>query len=160
MGSRWIFFAAGLLTLLILLIVIVRNYSVTQRSVTTQHFLTITSAQTGQAHAFQIEIADTPEKRNEGLMRRTSLGKSNGMLFTYDEPQLMAFWMKDTLIPLDLILIREGKIVEIIPYMQPCAAGTECQTYPSTNEADTALEINAGLGAQFHFSPGDVVQTN
>ena len=56
---------------------------------------------------YKVEIADTPEKQEKGLMGRKSLPENQGMLFIYDEPQDLSYWMKDTLISLDIIFIDD-----------------------------------------------------
>ena len=65
-------------------------------------------------HHFTVEVAATPEEQEKGLMFRRSLAGDRGMIFPYDPPQEVAFWMKNTLIPLDIIYIRsDGTIVRI-----------------------------------------------
>lgn len=66
------------------------------------------------SHEFLVEIVSTPEARAKGLMHRTSLPQNQGMLFIFEEPQKMAFWMKDTLIPLDIgYFSPDGTLKEI-----------------------------------------------
>ena len=66
--------------------------------------LTIQSG--AKAHGFVVEVARTPEQQERGLMFRQSLGDNQGMIFPYDPPVPASFWMKNTLIPLDMIFIR------------------------------------------------------
>lgn len=69
---------------------------------------------------FSVEIADTPETRARGLMFRRSLPEQGGMLFIYEHPQSVSFWMRNTLIPLDLIFIDEtGAVRHIHPQARP-----------------------------------------
>jgi uncharacterized protein len=69
--------------------------------------LAITTA-SGQTHRFIVEVARTPEEQARGLMERQSLAPDRGMLFPYQSPQPVSFWMKNTLIPLDMIFIAPG----------------------------------------------------
>ena len=88
------------------------------------------------------EVAATPEARERGLMGRRSLGADRGMLFVFPSPVHGGFWMKDTLIPLDIAFISHGVISEIdsmVPCRVPnCPLTTPAQAY------DMALEVNPG----------------
>src|SRR5215212_9431253 len=80
--------------------------------------LTIVNS-SGERVPVQVEIADTPEERQTGLMGRSALAENAGMLFVFEQEQILAFWMKDTLIPLSIAYIdAEGRIVDIQD-MQP-----------------------------------------
>ena len=68
---------------------------------------------------FNVEIADTPETREKGLMDIKELPKDQGMLFVWDEPQEIDMWMKDTLIPLDIVFINEDFEVTSVQQGQP-----------------------------------------
>ena len=82
-------------------------------------------------HNFTVEVARTPDEQAKGLMGRTSLPKEGGMLFPFDPPKIATFWMKNTLIPLDMIFIRaDGTIDRIaentVPEsLAPVASGGE-----------------------------------
>lgn len=91
-----------------------------------------------------ILVADTAEERQRGLSRRTDLGPFDGMLFVFESAGVWPFWMKDTLIPLDLVpLGTAGELTSPIP-MQPCPAGATCPTYPPEFAYTRALEFPAG----------------
>ncbi|MBF0548985.1 MAG: DUF192 domain-containing protein [Deltaproteobacteria bacterium] len=95
--------------------------------------------------AFLSETADTPEKKVRGLMFRKELAKGAGMLFIYPEDEELTFWMKNTLIPLDIIFFSQDmRVVGILHNLPPCKTDP-CPNYQSPAPAKYALEINAGL---------------
>ncbi len=105
----------------------------------------------GSVAAFGIEIADTPALREMGLMNRDALPAGAGMLFVYDRPGHPRFWMKNTLIPLDMIFAdAAGRITRIRHDAQPLdltpVDGGEGVVY--------VLEINGGLAARLGIAPG------
>jgi uncharacterized membrane protein (UPF0127 family) len=81
-----------------------------------------------QEYCFSIEIADTFASRQQGLMNRSSLQQDAGMLFVFDTPGSYGFWMKNTLIPLDIIWMDENFVVVDTATMTPCTADP-CPTY-------------------------------
>ncbi len=89
-----------------------------------------------------VEVADTNEKRERGLMGRTSLGDNAGMIFIFGEEHTLSFWMKDTLIPLDIGYFDKNKVLIDIQTMQP-ASPMEVQpkAYPSKRPAQYAIEM-------------------
>lgn len=107
---------------------------------------------------FKVEIAQTAEEKRRGLMFRENLAQDAGMIFVYDQPQISNFWMRSTLIPLDMIAIDEDEnIVNIVKNAQPCEEGSFCKLYPTNVPAKYVLEINGGLSDQFGFAVGDEV---
>ena len=114
--------------------------------------LTIEAA-TG-THRFDVELAVLPEQRAQGLMFRDRLPADSGMLFIYPEDQMVAMWMKNTLIPLDMIFIaRDGRIVRIAERTVPGSLAT----IDSGGLARGVLEVNGGTAARLGIRPGDRV---
>jgi uncharacterized protein len=113
---------------------------------------TVTFARGVQVHA---EIVDTPETVERGLMYRGSLGSHEGMLFVFEETGFYPFWMKNTLIPLDIIWIDEGwRIVSIAESVPPCRADP-CPTYPPAGNARFVVEVPAGFARTNGVRRGD-----
>jgi uncharacterized membrane protein (UPF0127 family) len=110
-----------------------------------------------QTFSVTCDIADEPEERREGLMYRESLGDEEGMIFVYDTPQNMSFWMKNTLIPLDIIFIDTNLTViniEEADVEPPETQDNEFPLYRSAAPAKWVVEINQGLSAEKGISPG------
>lgn len=117
-----------------------------------QHIpLTITSA--SGVHRFTVEVARTPEQQERGLMFVKSLARGKGMIFPYDPPQNVAFWMKDTLIPLDIVFIRPDRTIIRIAN----AKALDETPLPSTEPVSAVLEIAGGEAAKLGIGPGDKV---
>ena len=106
-----------------------------------------------------VEYAATPEKRIAGLMNRQALDKFSGMLFIFPDEKIREFWMKDTLIPLEIIFIgTKGNINEIIT-MKPCALdASTCPIYTSKDPARFAIEVNAGFAERAKIVEGDILE--
>ena len=104
-------------------------------------------------HHFTVEIAGTPDQQERGLMFRRSLAGDRGMIFPYEPPQEVAFWMKNTLIPLDIVYIRaDGTIARITN-----AAPMDLTPLPSGEPIADVLEIRGGRAAELGIKEGDVV---
>jgi len=108
---------------------------------------------------FQLEIADDGTERSRGLMHRESMPMNQGMLFVFDFEQELNFWMKNTLIPLDIAYLNDDLEVvdvqtmipehEILPALLPF--------YTSAAPAKFALEVNAGVAEDCGITPGDTM---
>jgi DNA-binding NtrC family response regulator/uncharacterized membrane protein (UPF0127 family) len=108
--------------------------------------------------AVDLELAVTADEVASGLMFRPSLPDNRGMLFLFDQPRLPSFWMKNMLIPLDLVFLDEaGVVVDVIADVQPCAA-EPCPNYPPSSPAQAVLEINAGSATAHGIEIGTVIQ--
>ncbi len=121
-----------------------------------QHYdtasLTIDTAK-GPQH-FTVEMALTPEQQEQGLMYRRTLAANAGMLFVFPETRPQTFWMKNTLIPLDMLFIAaDGKIVDIHERAVPLSLANIVSDAPARD----VLEVNGGTVARLGIKPGDVV---
>ena len=113
---------------------------------------------TVQDTTLSVEIADTPDERAQGLMKRTSLEPNAGMLFVYPDEGRRSFWMKDTLIPLTVAFVNQSGAIVDLKQMQPL----NLTPVPSSTAAMYAIEMeqgwfaqhNIGIGAQLHGLPG------
>ena len=108
----------------------------------------------GQA-AFRVDVADDPEERGRGLMFVEEMPTMAGMLFVYERPQRATFWMRNTLIPLDMLFAGpDGTILTVhenaVPLDETTIDGGEGVAF--------VLEINGGLAARLGIEPGDVLQ--
>lgn len=114
--------------------------------------VTITSA--GKAHVFRSELARTGPEQAKGLMFRTQIGDDEGMIFLRNPPDYAAFWMRNTVIPLDIVFIGlDHKIMNIaanaVPYDET--------PLPAAGLTSAVFEINGGLAAKLGIKPGDKV---
>jgi len=102
-----------------------------------------------------VEVSDDQEEFMRGLMFRQHLPWNAGMLFAFNDEDPRTFWMKNTLIPLDMIFVdSDSKIVDIIENVPPCKQD-ECPTYPSKEPAQHVLEVNAGFVQDTGVKIGD-----
>lgn len=102
---------------------------------------------------FNVELARTEQEREKGLMYRSSLKPGSGMLFIFEKPQQLTFWMKNTYIPLTILFIDENYIITDIYDMFPLIE----KLYPSTKPCKYALEINQKI-VNGEAKPGDKVE--
>lgn len=106
-----------------------------------------------------VEYAKTSQKLNEGLMNRSSLAKNSGMFFIFPDEKYRNFWMKNTLIPLDIIFISSGGQINEIATLKPCQKDAEyCPTYNSKNPAQYVIEVNAGFSQNNKIAEGDILE--
>lgn len=104
---------------------------------------------------FAVEIADTPATQEQGLMYRKKLGAGRGMLFDFHTPQSVSFWMRNTLIPLDIIFIdADGRIVSVARNAKPMSD----DLIPSGGPVLGVLELRGGRFAEIGAQVGDQVR--
>ncbi len=104
---------------------------------------------------FKVEVADTDATREKGLMFRKALAADRGMLFDFKAPRPVAFWMKNTLIPLDMLFIAaDGRVVSIARGAVPLSE----VPIPSGGAALGVLELRGGRAAEIGAEPGDQVR--
>ena len=106
-----------------------------------------------RGHAFRVELARTDAEQQKGLMFRTAMGANEGMLFPEKTPRQVAFWMRNTILPLDIVFIGPDRrilnIVNAIPYDET--------PLPSAGPASAVLELNAGRTRALGIKVGDKV---
>lgn len=108
----------------------------------------------GQRHRFTVELAISNAEQARGLMYRERMASDAGMLFLYDAPLIASFWMKNTILSLDLIFIeKDGTIANIYADAEPGNLTPIRAMKPVTG----VLEINAGLASKLGIHPGDRV---
>jgi uncharacterized protein len=144
-------------TLLLLFAATAAHLSVSSGAAELQHFgtseLTIISA-TGP-HRFTVEVAETPAQMEQGLMFRRTMAPDAGMLFDYKQPTMATMWMRNTLIPLDMLFVdAQGRIVNI----QERAVPQSLDVIAATAPVRAVIELNGGTVARLGIAPGDRVQ--
>ncbi|MBV1917523.1 MAG: DUF192 domain-containing protein, partial [Sphingomonadaceae bacterium] len=107
-----------------------------------------------QTHNFKVEIARSRYQQAKGMMFRTTMGESEGMLFPFDPPREASFWMKNTVIALDIIFIgADGRILNIAANAVPYSETPR----KSQGEAAAVLELVGGRAAQLGIEAGDTI---
>jgi len=104
--------------------------------------------------AIQVELANTPESRQRGLMYRTSLPPDQGMLFVFDTAEVQCFWMKNTPLPLSIAFIDSQGIITSIADMQPLSEDPHCSSVPVRR----ALEMEQGWFARYGIAAGQTIE--
>lgn len=107
-------------------------------------------------YAFAAEIANTPAKMQQGMMHRPDMADDQAMIFVYPRPQRMTFWMKNTLIPLDMLFFdARGYLQEIKHSVPPCKT-QRCPTYPSRHtHIQYVVELKGGTAQRLNLQAGD-----
>jgi uncharacterized protein len=104
-----------------------------------------------------VEIAATDPARMRGLMFRQNLAEAEGMIFVFPKVGFYPFWMKNTLIPLDMVwLDADGRVVSIAASVPPCK-GDPCPEYPPRAEALYVVELPSGFAARHSLKMGDLL---
>ena len=105
----------------------------------------------GGTARFSVEIADEVSERAQGLMNREKMASSAGMLFVYDRPEHVYFWMKDTLLPLDMVFVDGTGLVTAV---HSDAVPLDESAIDGGADVQFVLEINGGLAARLGIAPG------
>jgi uncharacterized protein len=103
-----------------------------------------------------LEVARTSEEQAIGLMYRTELASDRGMLFVFSPPRPVGFWMKNTLIPLDIVFVSNGVVKYISAKTPPCKFD-DCPSYglQTNTPIDSVIELRSGAAAELHLQVGD-----
>jgi uncharacterized membrane protein (UPF0127 family) len=110
-------------------------------------------------HTFKLELAKTQQEKAIGLSKKDMLEENTGMLFLFDKPGNLSFWMKNMKFPIDIIFIKNYHIVTIHRnVMAPKNPNDKLPTYSPKEPADTVLEVNAGLSEKYKFKEDDLVE--
>jgi uncharacterized protein len=116
--------------------------------------LPITAKATLNNQVIQLEVAQTPEQQEVGLMNRSPLPDDRGMLFLFEPPRPVIFWMKNTPSPLDMVFLLNGKVKAIAADARPCAADP-CPTYSSNDTVNQVIELRSGRAEELGLKVGD-----
>ncbi|USN53772.1 MAG: DUF192 domain-containing protein [Candidatus Nomurabacteria bacterium] len=108
-------------------------------------------------HEFLVDLAIRSETQATGLAYRDDLASDRGMLFLFTEPQRLSFWMKGMRFPLDIIWIRDQRVIAISPEVPLAPRRGILPTYAPKSPADAVLEVRAGLAKNLGISVGDTV---
>ncbi|MDZ4878183.1 MAG: hypothetical protein CLLPBCKN_007618 [Chroococcidiopsis cubana SAG 39.79] len=106
------------------------------------------------ARKIELEVARTPEQVAAGLRSRSSLPLDRGMLFVVSKPKPVKLWMKDVLVPLDIIFIRSGTVTSLVKNAPPCPRWKSCPIYDSVKPVSYVLELPAGSANRLGIQPG------
>lgn len=114
----------------------------------------------GQKKVLRLDLAVTSDQHAYGLMNRTNMGKDDGMIFIFPEAGYREFWMKNTLIDLDIAYVSAEKVVIDIQTMKAVTSvlQTNIPTYPSKGPAQFAVEMNAGWFKKNNFPVGTTMK--
>lgn len=142
-----------LLLLLILIFILVLSFIFLNYQNKKTPFATINN------HTFNLEIAKSQKDKEIGLSKYNSISNNFGMLFPFEKDGNYSFWMKNMKFPIDIIFIKDNKIIKIFsnaPY--PKSDNEQLPIYTPSEPSDTVLEINAGLSEKYKFKNGDLVE--
>ncbi|MEA5468464.1 DUF192 domain-containing protein [Spirulina sp. 06S082] len=106
----------------------------------------------------QLEVAETPEQQALGLMFRDRLPDDRGMLFSFDPPRPVGFWMKNVSIYLDMVFLQDGEIRYIAANVPPCnKPASQCPAYGPPEAIDRVIELRGGRAEELELKIGDRV---
>jgi uncharacterized protein len=110
-------------------------------------------------HRYTVEIAQTDPQRERGLMFRDQMAADHGMIFVHDAQKPLAYWMKNTHIPLDIFYFdSHHQLVSVAKNTPACTLGNQCPPFNSEGPALYVLELNAGIADRIHAKKGDLLK--
>jgi uncharacterized protein len=109
--------------------------------------------------SIELEVARTPQQQSMGLMFRAALPENRGMLFLFDPPRPVHFWMKNVPVSLDMVFLRDGEVKAIVANVPPCTE-EPCPIYGPEGEIaiDRAIELREGRAAELGLQTGDRIE--
>ncbi|MBI4784971.1 MAG: DUF192 domain-containing protein [Oscillatoriophycideae cyanobacterium NC_groundwater_1537_Pr4_S-0.65um_50_18] len=119
--------------------------------------LPITAQAQMAGQIIQLEVAQTAEQQQMGLMYRPPLPDDRGMLFPFNPPRQVRFWMENTPSPLDMVFLYQGEVKDIAANVPPCTS-SPCPTYGPWTEIDQVIELRSGRAAELGLKVGDRVE--
>jgi len=168
MSSKFALFKSGIIVFLVGCLLQMSSVKISQAiSIQTQaqhpssfhvsqkgQILPITAQAQISGQIINLEVTKTPKEQAMGLMYRTELADDRGMLFSFDPPREVNFWMKNCKISLDMIFIRSGVVKAIALDVPPCLADP-CPLYGSSVPVDRVIEVRGGLIEELGLKVGD-----
>lgn len=118
--------------------------------------LPITAEAEIAGQAIQLEVARTPEQQAQGLMYRPALPDDRGMLFLFNSPRPVRFWMENTPEPLDMVFLLNGEVKAIAANVPPCTT-RPCPTYGAGTSVNQVIELRSGRAAELGLKTGDQI---
>ncbi|MBD2460111.1 DUF192 domain-containing protein [Oscillatoria sp. FACHB-1407] len=125
-----------------------------ESDISSGQMLPITAEAEIRGQRIQLEVARTPEQQAMGLMYRRELADDRGMLFPFAFPRPAQFWMRNTLIPLDMLFLLNGEVKAIAANAAPCTTPT-CPLYESGVPVNQVIELRGGRAAELGIQVGD-----
>lgn len=151
----------GIIVVILIVILGVVFFNVVNNNISLPFAPKPKSTVTIDSHTFHVTVASNEQDKEIGLSNMSSLPQDQGMLFTFDHPDFYGFWMRNMKFPIDIIYIANKKIVTIFSNVPaPSNTSSTLTIYKPKQQADTVLEINAGLSDKYHFTNGDTVSTS
>jgi uncharacterized protein len=105
-----------------------------------------------------VEVADTPDSRRKGLSGRPSLAQDTGLVLAWPSPTVVGIWMPDMKFAIDVIFVRDSRVVFIEANARPCPSMDDCPTFGPDTPVDYVLEVPAGSVARWGLKTGDAMQ--
>jgi uncharacterized protein len=130
-----------------------------KESTSPSQMLPITAQATIKETLIDLEVAQTPEQQAKGLMFREALPDNRGMFFPFSEARIARFWMNNVPVALDMIFIKEGKVIAIAHSAPPCQTKPEnCPLYGPDTFVDGVIELRGGRAKELNLTMGDLIE--